>query len=230
VVAAVNGRHILSEFDRLLARLEEALRLMFGLVRQQFADLSEIGTDVQIVLLRDDEIDALEKEIDEMSLVIMQRFQPCGADLRLVISAMKAAMELERVGDHAVTVARREQVIGPIDLTAEETLFDVRQMCGLYQQLLTRAEDALCLSDWSAAIALRQRCHQLGREHDEIEDRIAEGLQRQGVDPKAFAQAMIAHAFRRATQRIASIAEIAVWRSRAEDIRHVASGEVISNR
>ena len=60
-----------------------------------------------ITLADEEEIDALEKKVDEDGVSILLRFQPVASDLRQVISAMKLSSNLERISDQAVKIAER---------------------------------------------------------------------------------------------------------------------------
>src|ERR1043165_387719 len=64
----------------------------------------------------DNILDQFEIEIDDMAIHLLAK-APLATDLRLITVAMKISQNLERVGDEAVTVARRA-----IDLNAEPQL------------------------------------------------------------------------------------------------------------
>src|SRR5262249_9616609 len=59
------------------------------------------------VVVDDDEIDTLEKQVDEEGVGLLIRFHPVASDMREVISAMKVSTSLERIGDQSVTISRR---------------------------------------------------------------------------------------------------------------------------
>ena len=60
-----------------------------------------------VTIADEEEVDALEKKIDEDGVNILLRFQPVASDLRQVISAMKLGSNLERIADQAVKIAER---------------------------------------------------------------------------------------------------------------------------
>lgn len=60
-----------------------------------------------LVILRDQFIDELEKEIDRLCLEFLVRQQPAGEHLRFVYAAIKVNAQLERVGDYAESIARQ---------------------------------------------------------------------------------------------------------------------------
>ncbi|MEG2005644.1 MAG: PhoU domain-containing protein, partial [Bilophila sp.] len=59
------------------------------------------------VLDGDCEIDALENEIDEAALTCLARSQPVARDLRFIMASVRMVLDLERIGDEAVTIAER---------------------------------------------------------------------------------------------------------------------------
>src|ERR1041385_8482795 len=59
------------------------------------------------VILRDQYIDELEKEIDRLCLEFLVRQQPVAGHLRFAYAAIKINLELERIGDYAESIARQ---------------------------------------------------------------------------------------------------------------------------
>jgi phosphate transport system protein len=59
------------------------------------------------VILRDQNIDDLEKQIDRLCLEFLVRQQPVAGHLRFVYATIKINAELERIGDYAESIARQ---------------------------------------------------------------------------------------------------------------------------
>jgi phosphate transport system protein len=59
------------------------------------------------VIIRDQQIDEMEKEVDRLCLEFLVRQQPVAGTLRFAYSAIKINSELERVGDYAESIARQ---------------------------------------------------------------------------------------------------------------------------
>lgn len=77
------------------------------------------------VILCDQDVDALETELDRLCLDFILRHQPAAGHLRFVYSASKIINELERVGDYAESIARQvlflseHHVDAPVDMFSE---------------------------------------------------------------------------------------------------------------
>ena len=68
------------------------------------------------VILRDRDIDELEKQVDRLCLEFIIRQQPVATHLRFVYSTIKINAELERIGDYAESVARQILKLHAYDL------------------------------------------------------------------------------------------------------------------
>lgn len=79
----------------------------------------------------DDAIDAMENDIDKLCLSVLVRNQPFAQDLRFVVAALRIVVDLERIGDEAVSVAERVMVLGeklpPQMMKNLEPLMDLAQ-------------------------------------------------------------------------------------------------------
>lgn len=71
------------------------------------SDLEKTQTAIQL----DDEIDALEVEIDRASVRYITLRSPVSSDVRLIFVAIKASHDLERAGDEAHSIAKRARSI-----------------------------------------------------------------------------------------------------------------------
>ena len=113
--------------DQVIANLEMAVR---GLTERD-------STLCDKVIAEDAEVDHLEMKIDEEGLRIMTLYQPVATDLRKVISIMKVCGNLERVGDQAVSIARRARKMNRNLEIAETRLVEpiYKRAIGLLQKL-----------------------------------------------------------------------------------------------
>jgi len=99
-------------FDSELEKLAHKVVQMCSQVNQQVNDaltaLNEYDLNLaKKVISNDNEIDTLDVKIDKLCQKIFALQQPVASDLRYILSALKINNDLERVGDHAVNIAKR---------------------------------------------------------------------------------------------------------------------------
>jgi phosphate transport system protein len=105
-------KHISSSYDAALYGLRNDVLMMSSLTDQILqsafeALLSRNSELCDQVIAEDEEIDTLEKQVDQEGVALLIRFHPVASDMREVVSAMKVSTNLERAGDQSVTIARR---------------------------------------------------------------------------------------------------------------------------
>ncbi|HWE78358.1 MAG TPA: phosphate signaling complex protein PhoU [Pseudolabrys sp.] len=104
--------HTVKAFDSDLQELARMVAEMGGLAERHVADavdaLARRDTALaQRVTAADAQIDALQREIEEKSVLTIARRQPVASDLREVVGALRLAGDLERIGDLAKNIAKR---------------------------------------------------------------------------------------------------------------------------
>src|SRR5262245_44279525 len=102
--------HTDRQYEAELAALREKLLLMGAKVEGMIVDamrslVEKDATLARTVVQRDEEIDRLEIEIDEMTLQLLALRQPAASDLRFITEAMKIVTDLERIGDLSTNIA-----------------------------------------------------------------------------------------------------------------------------
>ena len=108
--------HILKRFDQELERLNATINEMGGLTESQFAKaltaVRERDTQVAEEVIADDvRVDALDAAVQEQTVKLLALRQPMANDLRMVLSSIKIAAALERIGDYAKNTAKRSIVL-----------------------------------------------------------------------------------------------------------------------
>ncbi|MBC6942748.1 MAG: phosphate transport system regulatory protein PhoU [Xanthomonadales bacterium] len=104
--------HILKSYDDELARLgDELLRMGELALRQLQAAIVAMEQRDEVAARRvidaDDHIDRLEREISHDVVRLLALRAPIAGDLRQVFATLRVATDIERIGDHAVNLARR---------------------------------------------------------------------------------------------------------------------------
>ena len=117
-------KHISSSYDAALYGLRNDVLMMSSLTDRILqtafeAFLARNGELCDQVVAEDEEIDTLEKQVDQEGVGLLIRFHPVASDMREVVSAMKVSTNLERVGDQSVTIARRAKRLNGRFLVSE---------------------------------------------------------------------------------------------------------------
>ena len=106
------AEHTVKAFDEDITRLRGLIAEMGGLAEVSVAEAMEalIKGSTELadqVIARDKQIDALEAEVDKLTVRIIALRAPMADDLREVIAALKIAGVIERIGDYAKNIAKR---------------------------------------------------------------------------------------------------------------------------
>jgi phosphate transport system protein len=211
-------------FDQELVQAKDLLLRMSALAEQAVALalkglVQRDDTLAQQVHDGDNQLDVLQKEIDERCVELIALRQPKARDLRLLIVTMKIAAELERVGDQAVNIAHRT-----MELNREPQLkpfIDIPHIADLARGMIHDALDAFVYAKPDLAT-------QIIRRDDEV-DRIETQLHRELTsfmleDPHTITRAMslmgVAHNLERVADHATNICEEIVYLYEGRDIRH----------
>ncbi len=109
----------------------------------------------------DDDIDALELEIEHQCMNLIALQQPIARDLRTIGTIMKIITDLERMGDHAVNIARVTLEIGEDKLI--KPLIDIPKMARLTEDMVNKSLDAFMHEDIELA-------KELDDDDDQVDD------------------------------------------------------------
>src|SRR5246500_6010016 len=98
------SKHISSSFDAALYGLKNDVLMMSSLTDRIFQTAFEalLNRNSELcdhVVAEDEEIDILEKQVNQEGVSLLIRFHPVASDMRQVVSAMKVSTNLERIGD-----------------------------------------------------------------------------------------------------------------------------------
>ena len=153
--------HIASVFARDLEAVQASIMQMGGLVEAAIlraADSLETRDEdlAEKVRQEDRAIDALEELVNEEAARIIALRQPAATDLRTLLTVMKIAGNLERIGDHAKNTAKRTCVLvqmRPIEGAAGS----IRRMARQVEVMLKEALDAYIRRDAELAEDVRRR-------------------------------------------------------------------------
>jgi phosphate transport system protein len=155
------SQHTVASFDADLKALADMIADMGARAGRSLGEatralLQRDTSLAQQVIASDRAIDVLQHDIEERAVATIARRQPMAVDLREIISTMRIANDLERVGDLAKNVAKRVIAIGdqPSPVNVASGLSTLATRVGEQLSLVLRAygdrNDAAALEVWKA--------------------------------------------------------------------------------
>ena len=218
------AKHISSSFDAALYGLKNDVLMMSSLTDRIFQTAFEalLKRDSELcdhVVAEDEEIDVLEKQVDQDGVTLLLRFHPVASDMREVVSAMKVSANLERIADQSVTIARRAKHLNNRPAAREIALLEppYRLAVTIFRDSMRAFADA----DYELARTLKLKDRELDALTNEVNVKLVE---RAAWDPELVPSYVdlifVARALERIGDHATNIAEDSFWRDRATDIRH----------
>ena len=208
-----------------LSEIREQLLMMSGLAERNLGQsaralIERDGSLADLVEAEDEEVDELEKRIDERVITYISTHGPMARDCRFLITASKIASELERIADQATTIARRARDLnrGP----ALKSLSNIPAMAGEVQGMLRQSIKAFVEQDTDLALEVIGRDKLVDSEYREAARDVEASIL---ADPSTTARELhlltIAKALERAGDHAKNIAEEVFYLYKGLDIRHV---------
>ena len=150
--------HTAKAFDGDLQELTRLVAEMGGLAERQITDSVDalVRRDNQLgdkVAAADQEIDQLQRVIEERAVLTIARRQPMAVDLREIVGSMRVASDLERIGDLAKNIGKRVNQLDS-DFHPLKLIRGLEHMTDLVQSQVKAVLDAYAAHDLPAAMAV----------------------------------------------------------------------------
>jgi phosphate transport system protein len=210
--------------ERELDILRDRLLLMGGEVELsiQRAIHALVGRDSDVanqVIERDDVIDRLELEIDRMSVELLTLRRPVARELRLVISITKITPILERIADHASSIAK-----AALELNDEPELKNYGELSEMAERaldMLQSALDAFTTNDSDKARNLIAKDAEVDRIYDHLMNDLMETMSQDASKSTRLARLLfVAKNLERIGDYVKDICELTVYMKEAVFIKH----------
>ena len=173
------ARHTLGTFETALTSLRNDVLMMASLAERSLHNamqgLMERDSGLcNLAIADDEEIDLLEKQVDQSGIELLLRFQPVASDLRHVIAKMKLSGNLERIADQAVNIAKRAR-----KLNHSVQLEEVHLVEPLFHEALAIFKDAVrsfAEDDVDLAVAIKARDKKLDDANTEVAHQLTSAM------------------------------------------------------
>jgi phosphate transport system protein len=199
------------QIQELLEDLLEMGQMVADSIDRSIQALAKQDVDLaRQVIGFDDEINAMQHDIDEKCLVLIATQQPMATDLRAILAVSNIAAELERMGDYTEGIARLAMKLAGQPLL--KPLIDIPRMAEEGRRMLMSSLEAFARQDAEAAA-------QIGNA-DDIVDALYDQVYRELLvfmmeDPRTITQATyllwVAHNLERIADRTTNIAERVIF-------------------
>lgn len=212
------------QFDRELGHLKNRLIHMAAVVETM------IDKAVGELVSRDEtigaqipeyeqELNALQIDIDEEAITLLATQQPVASDLRFIVTASKINSELERIGDLVINITENVHVLAA--QPALKPLIDIPRMADLARKMTRDALESFVREDVLLAQAVILSDDQVDALKDQV---VRELLTYMMADPttieRALALILIARHLERIADHATNIAQDVIYLVQARDVRH----------
>ena len=142
------------ELESLEQRVLEMGRLCAAMLTNAVEALQHSDvTLAEKVLFQDDAVDAADIEIEMNCMRLLALQQPMARDLRQIGTALKVITDLERVGDHAVDIAKISRKLTQ-QLFVRQPLVDIGPLAEMTQKMLHQSLESMVRHDLALAIQI----------------------------------------------------------------------------
>ncbi len=140
--------------------VEEAIRKSVQALKNRDTELANK------VIQGDDAVNAMELNIQDKCIVLIATEQPVAGDLRGLITTLKIISQLERMGDHAVHIAKNALRLA--DETYMKKLIDIPRMGDCVIRMLHEVLTAFINADQQKAIEVAEMDDEMDELHDQV--------------------------------------------------------------
>jgi phosphate transport system protein len=214
-------KHFRKELETIKKRILTLGALVEDRVRLAAQAVDQIDAEIaQGIIKADYEVDEMEVEIEEECLKVLALHQPVAVDLRFIIAVIKINNELERIGDQAVNIAQRVEVIAK--RPKPPFMFDYSLMAEKVQRMLKMSLDSFVNLDVDIAykvITMDDEVDQIKKDaYDRIKQAIKDLPERVGYYINLL---LISRHLERLADHATNIAEEVIYLVEGEIYRHV---------
>jgi phosphate transport system protein len=160
-----------------------------------------------------------EIELDEMSIRYLALLRPEAKDLRSIVMVAKMSNDFERIGDHAVNIAKSGIFL--IDKQFIKPLREIPKMAALVRGMVSEAIDAFVREDVALAKQILIEDDQVDEFRDVLMNEI---MQIMKASPESIERAMHLMSIIRNLERIGDLAT-----NMSEDVIYIIDGKVVKH-
>ncbi len=215
--------HILSSYDKALASLREKVLIMISIARKNLdaarRGLLERDMDLcNAAIANDQDVNELEKEVDQLGMQMLLKFQPAANDLRHIMGTLRVANNIERIADQAAGIGKRARHINHLPEMSEISL--IQPLFQLCIRNLEAAFTAFVDGDATAAAAARALDKELDAAEKEFDREMLRVMEGQTSALEGYLHLIfVARFLERVGDHAKNICEDTIFIAEARDVR-----------
>ncbi len=201
---------IRARFDDELSYLNTELIKMGALCERAVTSALEVflqhdKSKVSVASKLEKEIDAKERDIEDLCMKLILRQQPVAGDLRLISSAIKMISDMERIGDQAQDIA---DIAVNMEGADYENKIHIKAMSETALKMVTKSVDSFVQKDSQLAEAVINMDDEVDSGFDKIKDELISAVREDKERSKDYIDIlMIAKYIERIGDHAVNIAE-----------------------
>ena len=217
-------KHTSREYERELQEIKNRLIYLGALteraIERSVRALLERDSELaRQVICEDDQIDALDVELEERCIRLLALRQPAARDLRFITTAIKINGHLERIGDMAGNIAEKAIILNEVPQI--KPYIDLPRMAEISRGMIRDSLDALVHGNIAQARKVR--------EEDDTIDQLNEQIFRELLtfmleDPRKIHASLyimqISKSLERISDHAAGIADMVIYMVTGQSVRH----------
>ena len=172
-----------------------------------------IDGDVELaaaVIAGDSRLDALRADLETHAVDLLARQAPVASDLRAVVTALRMASDLERMGDLARHVAKVARLRYPASAVPAELRSTILQMGHVAERIVEKAGSVIAARDLEAAQQIERDDDAMDDLHRELFARVTDPSWRHGTEA-AIDITLVGRYYERFADHAVSVGHRVIW-------------------
>jgi phosphate transport system protein len=187
-------------------------RVIRALVERDIGILPEIRS-------METQVNLLHIEIDEACIELIALRQPAAVDLRFIAAAMKINTDMERIGDQAINIVERAEVL--LTVPPLKPLIDIPRMADIAQEMLKASLDAFVNGDDALALETIHRDDEVDQLKDQVfRELLTYMMSDPSTIPRAMELILVSRHLERIGDHATNICEDVIFMVKGKDVRH----------
>lgn len=216
-------KHQSKDFDEKLRTVSELFLTMGRQAATQIAGSMQALIDGDVatadsIAQQDKTINELERQIDELVVLLVATRQPTANDLRLIMNISKGVIDLERIGDEAAKIARMTRHLSSNNDVLQEQLLDYQALSEQVRMMVVDAMVAFANNDARLAFDVVQADELIDKQYQSC---IALLRQANGINQADLMDLFwVLRAIERIGDHARNLAELVIYTGSGTNISH----------